>query len=184
MKTLSVKTSAIFLCLSLKASPAWPEEVLVYSIADEIYSQNDCSDPNNSPCSTMFQSTCNWVGESAKTIARGLERNIPPDRIHNRILGDLVEIGEGSGGFVDLDLANSFIDPLWNYFSSGQYQLDFANTGGNSGIGLGLIFAGEASGQFEKGATEQYLQSLAEKQQEELYSIWMNSCLETAYDGW
>ena len=172
---LSVSLSVLF------AAQGSGEEVNVFSIADQIHAQNDCSDYNNEPCKQLFQTTCSWVGDSAATIANGLDRDIPPERIHKRILAEMVEIGEGSGGYIDVDLANSFIEPVWNYFATGQYDEEISGLSDNFSLGLGMVMGGEMTGSFEGGAVGEYMESVKSGRNEMLRSRWENTCLETAY---
>lgn len=180
MKKLSLVLSLAFPLFCLPAAMA--QEVEVFSISDQIKAQNDCTDRENGPCRDLFNSTCEWVGASAITIATGLERNIPEERIQDRIIGDLVEIGEGSGGYVDIDLANAFIEPLWNYFASGQYAVEMANSNGDISLGLGMMLGGEITGSLGTGSANEYMQEVKNRQQAQLSARWKSSCLESAYE--
>lgn len=127
----------------------------------------------------MFENTCSWVGSSAVIIRDGLIQSIPEERIGNRIYGELVEIAEGSGGYVDLPLAQSFIDPILQYFVSGQYDAEFAHYNSEAGIVYGMMIGGAMTG--KSAEADKYVQQLTERIDQALTQKWHDTCIQTAY---
>lgn len=178
MKGMSIcGVSAI--CAMLLQQPAFGQEGGIFSIADDIKARNDCTDQSNQECRSMFENTCSWVGSSSVVIRDGLMQSIPEERIGNRIFGELVEIAEGSGGNVDLPLAESFVEPIWQYFVTGQYDAEFAHYSSEAGIVYGMMLGGAMTGQ--SAEADKYVQQLTERINQALAQKWHDTCMQTAY---
>lgn len=174
---------SVFMCLAAMAhgAPVSAQQVEIYSIADQIKAENDCSDQTNEACKNLFENTCSWAGESAITVRDGVARNIPYDRIGQRIFGELAEIGEGSAGYVDLDLANSLVEPMGQYFLFGQYDADFAQFNDQASLALGMMFGATINGSAKANTPDETLGAINKRRDELLRNKWFTTCMQTAY---
>ncbi|WP_112311421.1 hypothetical protein [Pseudogemmobacter bohemicus] len=106
---------------------------------------------------------------------------IPFDRIGERIIGELVEVAEGSGGYVDLDLANSLIDPMGMYFITGQYEADFAQFNGQASFAFGMMLGAQINGSAKQGTADETIAEINKRRDELLRQKWFSTCMQTAY---
>ncbi len=153
----------------------------LFSLADEIKSENDCSDRNNETCKSLFETTCFWASDTSILLREGIAQGIPFDRIGERIIGELVEVAEGSGGNVDLDLANSLIDTMGMYFITGQYEADFAQFNDQASLAFGMMLGAQINGSANRGAADETIAEINKKRDGLLRQKWCNTCMQTAY---
>lgn len=172
---------AIALLLAASASTAQAQETLVYSIADDVKAENDCSDPANVECKKVFENTCNWVGDSAVIMREGHSKDIPQDRVVGKVLDNFVKIGDDTEGYVDIDLANILLDEVNMYFMMGQYELDFARSNDQMGMAFALMLGAEANGDAEEGFLDEGMAEINKNRDEALRQKWFNVCMQTAY---
>lgn len=172
---------AAVLLLMASTSSALAQGMEIYSIADQIKAENDCSDQANEACKMMFENTCYWAGETAITMRDGIAQNIPYDRIGDRIFGDLNEIAEGSGGYVDVDLANSLVEPIGTYFLLGQYNADFAQFNDQAGMAFAMMLGAQINGSAKDGFASETMAETNKRRDDLLRQKWFGTCMQTAY---
>lgn len=172
---------ALLMLAQAGTTPAAAQSTEIFSISDQIRAENDCYDQTNEACKSMFENTCYWAEESAVTLRDGLAQSIPMDRIFQRMLGELVEISEGSGGYIDLDLADSMIEPMIMYFTTGQYDAEFAQFNDQASLALGMMLGATINGSAEQGTAEEGLSAMANRRDELLRQKWFSTCMQTAY---
>lgn len=181
MRPLLLALALSTMTVAVATSRVAAQDIEILSIADEIKSKNDCSDQSNQECKSLFENTCSWVGNSSIVIRDGLMQSIPGDRIGQRIVGELVEIAEGSGGYVDLPLAESFISPMESYFLQGQYDAEFSNFNNQSGLTLGLMAGMAMNGKAQSSEVDEALRKINDQRDQALRQKWYNTCIQTAY---
>lgn len=173
------RMAALLTLLLPCTATAQPYEV--YSIADQIKADNDCSDRNNAECKSLFETTCTWAGDTSITLRDGIAQGIPFDRIAVKVIGELGEVAEGSGGYVDLDLANSMIEPMGMYFITGQYDADFAQFNDQAGMAFAMMLGAQINGSAKKGFANETMAEANKRRDDLLRQKWFSTCMQAAY---
>ncbi|WP_162618423.1 hypothetical protein [Tritonibacter mobilis] len=177
-------TATLFLLITtmFMAPMAGADEITVYTIADEIYAQNDCTDQSNEECRAMFENTCTWAGDAAIIVRDGYESSVSLQRISEKILEELGEVGIGSGGYIDTDLAISMLDPISGYFMFGQYEVEFSDFNNRAKVAIAMVAGARLTGGDTTAKdVEETRAMITQKRDNAIRTKWYNNCMRSAY---
>jgi hypothetical protein len=129
----------------------------------------------------LFETTCTWAADSAIIMRDGLAQSVPYERIVDKIWGELGEVGIGSGGYVDLYLAESMLAPIGSYFMFGQYSMDFTAFNDRAGLAIGMMAGSAITGDTSSEDINETIRLINERRDDALHQKWFNTCLRAAY---